>query len=64
MRTLKRQAMQAKAAGSKSFLADRPCRYGHYERDLRGACVACTRHLRLALRFSKHSRAGAAIDTR
>jgi hypothetical protein len=62
MRTLEQQAKQARAAGRKSFLADRPCRYGHYERNLRGACVACTRHLRSALRPSNQSRVAAAID--
>jgi hypothetical protein len=64
MKTLKQQATQARAAGRKSFRAVRPCRYGHYERDLRGACVACTRHLRSALRLSNRSRFGAAIDAR
>jgi hypothetical protein len=64
MRTLKQQARQAKAAGRKSFLADRPCRYGHYERTLGGACLACTRHLRSALRVSNQRRVASAIDTR
>jgi hypothetical protein len=32
MRTVKEQAAQARAAGQKRFIADRPCRHGHMER--------------------------------
>jgi hypothetical protein len=64
MKTLKQQAALAKAAGRKSFLAERPCRYGHYERNLGGACLACTRHLRSALRLSNQRRTASVIDTR
>jgi hypothetical protein len=32
MRTVKEQAAQARAAGLKRLIADRPCRHGHMER--------------------------------
>jgi hypothetical protein len=43
MRTFKEQAAQARAAGLKRFIADRPCRHGHLERraDDKGTCIAC-----------------------
>ena len=43
MRTVKEQAAQARAAGLKRFIADRPCRHGHMERraDDKGTCLAC-----------------------
>ena len=43
MRTVKEQAAQARAAGLKRFIADRPCRHGHVERraDDKGTCVVC-----------------------
>jgi hypothetical protein len=43
MRTVKEQAAQARAAGQKRFIADRPCRHGHMERraDDKGTCLAC-----------------------
>jgi hypothetical protein len=48
MRTVKKQAAQARAAGLKRFIADRPCRHGHMERraDDKGTCLACS-YLRL-----------------
>jgi len=52
MRTVKEQAAQARAAGLKRFIADRPCRHGHMERraDDKGTCIVC-HYLRHSLRI-------------
>jgi hypothetical protein len=54
MRSFKEQAAQARAAGLKRFIADRPCKHGHLERraDTKGTCAACT-YLRNSARISR-----------
>jgi hypothetical protein len=48
MKTVKQQAAEARAAGDKRFISDRPCRRGHYERyaHKQGTCVDCVRRAR------------------
>jgi hypothetical protein len=48
MKSVKQRAAEARAAGLKRFISDRPCQYGHYERHAngKGTCVACARRLR------------------
>jgi hypothetical protein len=49
MKSVKQEAAEARAAGDKRFISERPCRYGHPERyaDKQGKCVDCDRCMRI-----------------